>query len=36
MNEVILQFAAYSGFAKAETLNRVAAEEWARVEGQNA
>ena len=34
MNEVILQFAAYSGFAKAETLNRVAAEEWARIESQ--
>ena len=32
MNELILQFAAYSGFAKAEVLNQVAAEEWARVQ----
>ena len=36
MNELILQFAAYSGFAKAEVLNDVAAEEWARIQGQKA
>jgi 4-carboxymuconolactone decarboxylase len=36
MNEVILQFAAYSGFAKAQILNEVAAEEWARVQSQKA
>lgn len=34
MNELILQFAAYSGFAKAEVLNDVAAEEWARLQSQ--
>ncbi len=36
MNELILQFAAYSGFAKAEVLNQVAAEEWARLQSQKA
>jgi 4-carboxymuconolactone decarboxylase len=34
MNELILQFAAYSGFAKAEVLNQVAAEEWSRLQDQ--
>jgi 4-carboxymuconolactone decarboxylase len=31
MQEVILQFSAYYGFAKGEFMNQVAAEEWARI-----
>jgi len=32
MQEVVLQFSAYSGFAKGEVMNRVAVEQWARAE----
>jgi 4-carboxymuconolactone decarboxylase len=32
MDEIVLHFSAYYGFAKGEVMNRVAAEEWARIE----
>jgi len=32
MHEIILHFSAYYGFAKGEVMNRVAAEEWARIQ----
>ena len=34
MNEIVLQFSAYYGFAKGEILQRVVAEEWARIESE--
>jgi 4-carboxymuconolactone decarboxylase len=34
MQEIILQFSAYYGFAKGQVMNEVAAEEWARIQEQ--
>jgi hypothetical protein len=36
MNEIVLQFSAYYGFAKGEILQQVVADEWARIEAERA
>jgi 4-carboxymuconolactone decarboxylase len=36
MQEIILQFSAYYGFAKGEQMNDIAAQEWTRIQAEEA